>query len=228
VTVVLGSIFRNSTGYLSRYFSQVAGLAALLHSSGSPMRLLWVEGDSTDGTWDALREMAGEAPPEVELIKCDHGGPLFGSVDNAERWRNISRVCNALLDCVRESDEALIYVESDLIWEPATMLRLLDHLEHVPAVAPMCYWQPTAQFYDVWGHRGRDGQRFSPHPPYHPSIAQGALTPIQSAGSCLVMRGNVARTCRFAPPDEGIVGFGKQISSRYGLWLDSSQRVIHP
>lgn len=234
--VAIGSIFRNSEPYLDRYFTQVASLTGWLAGKDIETHLILVEGDSTDDTWRVLQErgkflmsfIQNVSPgSEITLLKKDHGGPSFGSVDNDIRWRNISKVCNALLNCVSAKDDALVYVESDLIWNRETILHLLEHIKEVDAVAPMCFHQQTGLFYDIWGHR-KDGVRFSQYAPYHPGITNG-LTTIDSAGSCIVMKGSVARSCRFTPPELGIVGFGGDIREKgFALCLDPSQKVVHP
>ena len=67
--------------------------------------------------------------------------------------------------------------------------------------------------------------------PYHPMLASPSPTglyPLDSAGSCLVMRGVVALAARFQP-DDGIVGWGRDMREKgYQLWLDPTVKVEHP
>lgn len=234
MNVALGSIFRNSTGYLARFFAQAAALSHLLDKSGHSLRLILAEGDSSDGTWDEIKAgLKAAGIRAFTVIKREHGGPEFGSVEDEMRWRQISFVCDGVLEQVSDDDDALIYVESDLIWEPGMMASLIGALtwQDVDAVAPMCFHR-TGFFYDIWGYR-RGGARFSTHPPYHPDLelesARGRLIKLDSAGSCIVMRGEVARKCRFDPAEKGIVGFCENLRSQgFTLWLDPSLRVIHP
>ena len=220
--VVLSSIFRDSTEYIGRYFEQVYALQDRLEDW---VDLVIAEGDSTDGTYDELK--LGCAPNDV-LLKVDHGGRKFGSVDHPERWANIAKVCNAVAERWPEK-ATVIYVESDLIWEPGTMLRLLADLDTVPAVAPMC--MRNGGFYDLWGHRGLDGERFTMGPPYHKDLeaTDDALVEIGSAGSCVVMRPDIARVARFGEND-CMVGLGRSIRYEAGghLYLDRTVSVTHP
>lgn len=237
MSVVICSIFRDSESYLDRYCGQVASLVGWLAGGRVSTHLIWVEGDSSDNTYGILQQRGGflsgiagmyNTRCDLTLLKHDHGGPKFGSVEDDIRWRNISAVCNTGLAAVREQDTSVIYVESDLIWSRETMLELLDDLNTVEAVAPMCFHQPTGLFYDTWGHR-KDGVRFSQHPPYHPGIQNLGLTRINSAGSCIAMQGDVARKCRFNPPELGIVGLGMDmLRAGKQLWLDPRQSVYHP
>ena len=238
--IAIASIFRNSTTYIDRYIKQVADLTGHLCGLGFDIHLIAAEGDSTDGTWDMLktrlsylngRIMHVANGSQLTLFQANHGGKNYCSVDDAQRWRNISYVCNKVLESVEEEDDFLLYVESDLIWDAETMQYLLGHLhnqQHIDAVAPLSIHKPTGLFYDTWGHR-KDGQQFQQQRPYHPGVRGIALTPIDSAGSCIAMRGEVARECRFTPPEQGIVGFGNDIRAHgYKFYLDPSLRVLHP
>jgi hypothetical protein len=237
--IAIASIFRNSTSYLDRYMRQVADLAGHLCGRGFDIHLIGCEGDSTDDTWNVLKARMNylygrvqhvSTQSQLTLFKEDHGGQIYGSVDNPFRWANISRVCNKVLESVEEADDYLLYVESDLIWDADTMQYLLGNLhtqQHIDAVAPLCLHQPTGLFYDTWGHR-KDGVPFRQHKPYHPAVGN-KLTPIDSAGSCIAMRGEVARACRFTPPTQGIVGFGNDIRAKgYALYLDPQLTIYHP
>jgi hypothetical protein len=239
--VAIASIFRNSESYIHRYFEQLAMLTGSLTGAGFDIHLILVEGDSIDNTWNMLQDRArflfkwfesiGRSQnSKLSLFQASHGGPVFGSVDNEQRWRNISYVCNKVLESVEEADDYLLYVESDLIWDADTMQYLLGDLDNhglADAVAPMSIHRTTGLFYDIWGYR-KDGVAFTPHPPFHPGVGI-RFTPIDSAGSCIAMRGEVARACRFTPPERGIVGFGGDIRAKgFTLYLDPQLRVYHP
>src|SRR5689334_11275348 len=105
---VIASIFRNSVGYLPRYFNQVAQLALALEQQGDTLSIVVAEGDSTDRTEEELRGYLRRFNGIFRaryMIKAEHGGPVFASVDDAQRWRNISYVCNALLNQVSELND---------------------------------------------------------------------------------------------------------------------------
>lgn len=223
--IAIGSIFRNSESYIDRYADQIMHLRTM-----APMHdfeLLLVEGDSTDHTWKRLQQTFGSV-----VTKREHGGPLFSSVDDVVRWRQSSFVWEGVLQRVTFDTDVFIYVESDLIWEPEVMLLLMHHLEKsgVDAVAPMCF--RSDYHYDTWGLRGADGNCFGLWFPFHEELKEPSLTglwPISSAGSCLVMRGEVARTCHFDPADLAIVGFCRNAAENgYQLWLDPMLKVRHP
>jgi len=231
MNVAVGSMFCNSTAYLERYFAQVTALRDALHPQGHALRLILAEGDSTDNTWDALH--AATTGPEAipaEIVKRAHGGPMFGSVNIDRRWRQISYVCDGILERVTPADDALLYVESDLIWQAETMVTLLGHLEHVDAVAPMAMRGET--FYDIWGYVA-DQRHFQPDAPYHPMLespeSRRVLHELLSAGSCIAVRGAIARKTRFRPPELAIMGWCHQmLQMGHRLWLDPTVQTQHP
>lgn len=221
--LAIGSAFRNSAGRLANYERQVRDLQRLLPD----IELVSVHGDSTDGTEDALRAMAVRLGLVPNVIERSHGGPVFGSTEQPERFKALSYVGNGILENIHEDIDYLFYVESDLLWDAKTVLRLLARAQEVDIVSPLIY--AGAVFYDVWGFRGLDGQRFSPFHPYHSSLKFGGeLTEVSSVGSALLMRGQVARECRIIN-DGCLVGFCEDARNKgYRIWCDSSLLVNHP
>lgn len=223
--VAVGSIFRNSEQYISRYVQQFRYLQEM--APQHTFRPLIVEGDSTDETYELLRANFSDA-----VTKAEHGGPVFGSSGEPERFRQFSYCYERVLERLEPEDDAFIYVEADLIWEPATMLRLLAHLEkpEVDSVSPFCWF--GGRHYDIWGLRGLDGDSLGFYPPHHISMlyeTPNGLYPLSAAGSCLVMKGKMARDCHFDPADMAIVGFSWNATAKgYRLWLDPEARIHHP
>ena len=221
VIVAVGSAFRNARHYLPRYFAQVAQLAEHLYPSCS-VRVIAAEGDSVDGTRECLRGVG------AEVVACDHGQPWFGSTEAPERFAALSRVGNAVFGAVRESDDVLVYVESDLVWTASTVKALvnmaLSRRDGFDVFAPLIF--AGANFYDVWAFR-KNGARFGPFPPYHPEV-NGQLTEVDSAGSCLVMRAEVARRCRIRN-NYCLVGWCEDARvNGYRIAVDPLLRVEHP
>lgn len=244
-TIALGSIFRNSTRYLPRYFDQLERTDHVLTSAGYHLRPILVEGDSTDDTYWQLANYLPRRFPLRHILVCrNHGGPAFGSVDDPQRWHQLSYASNGVCDNLTADIDALIYVESDLLWAPETILALLTHLERIPeitAVAPMCFVArdnrldtPPGNFYDTWGFR-RNGVNFSPTPPYHPCLAErhdnaSGLARVDSVGSCIAVRGDIAihPDVRFQPED-CFVGYCRTIYAAGGsIYVDPDLEVRHP
>lgn len=227
--VVVGSAFRNAGGLIPRYFQQINRLRDQL-GPGSSVRVIAAEGDSRDRTRKLLAEQAA-----TTIVDTTHGGPHFGSTEQPERMRTLSRVGNAIFDAVDPDEDILVYVESDLIWEASTIELLIQMVEAklygFDVIAPLIF--AGEMFYDVWGFRGMDGERFSPLYPYHSSLHNGGTltdkpVEISSAGSCLVMRGHVARACRIRN-DYCLVGWCEDARQQgYRIGVTTSARVDHP
>lgn len=224
--VAIGSAFRNSAGaQIERYFTQVRKLSRDLRERGDSLYVISVEGDSTDNT---IRELDAHLEDMHSVrISHNHGGPWFGSTEAPARFEALQGVGNAILNAVPITVEVFIYVESDLVWASEVILDLIDRvrINNCDVVAPMVFAGDL--FYDIFAFR-KDGQRFNPTPPFHPGIIPRELTEIDSAGSCLVMRGAVARMCRI-PAEDGLVGFCRNVrEANYKIWLDFDRMVRHP
>lgn len=220
--IVFASIFRDSEEYVDRYFDQINALR-----KQEKVRLVVAEGDSIDRTYDYI---VGQLENDDTLLKVDHGGPVYGSYDIPERWAQIAYVCNEVLKHLDlNDDDTLIYCESDLVWPWDTMTRLCADLEHVGAVAAMSIRPNTGQFYDVWGHVGLDGVPFQFDPPFHKDLAhnKGRMIPIQSAGSCIAVRGEIVNAGVEFSHEDGIRGFCRTIRDHTPLMLDPLAEVLH-
>jgi hypothetical protein len=224
VNIVVGSAWRNSSGHVGRYLAQIAELVkhvGPLHH----VRVIAVEGDSTDMTHQSLAMNSSVQNIETEIVKCDHGGPRFGSTEEPARFVALSKVCNAILDAVRETDDVLVYVESDLLWDAHTVGSLIDMAVredggyHV--FAP--YIAAGQMFYDIWGFRKLNGERFSPFYKGGESLEE-----VSSVGSCLVMKTDVARLCRVRN-DYCLVGWCEDVRSRgFRIAIHPAFKVRHP
>lgn len=234
--VVLASAFRDATPYLGRYADQVIGLNEALHSQGHKLYCLWGEGDSTDHTLTALRALRWRLNSTV--VDVTHGGKKYGSILNAQRFRQLAHVGNTIWAALPADADVVLWVESDLIWEPATLLALVEHTAVYPCVAPMILdsppsipeelGEPADSFYDIFAYQWR-GIHFTKEPPYHPDLpAVERMVRMDSVGSCLAMRGRVAQGLYF-PVNTVIAGLCWQIREKgESVWLDKTLTVFHP
>lgn len=222
--ILLASVFRNSSSYLARYVDQVKAFREAV--SPDSLHVIAVEGDSTDDTYNLL----DDASDIDTLLTCEHGGPTFPSTIHPLRWRQLSVACNTALCAamrISQPDDIFIYVESDLVWEPDTFLKLMKDLDEVPAVAPMSMMGMT--FYDVWGHTYDGGTQFKRHVPHYEGWHVGveSLRQIDTAGSCFVTTADALRVIEFSAID-CIRGIGRSLYSHgLSLYVDPTVRVEH-
>lgn len=230
MNVCLVSAFRNAARYVERYVAQVALLNARLRWRGDELVCIWGVGDSTDGTLQRLDEARLGTGLQRLVVNVSHGGPEYGSVVDARRFKQLAYVGNQLWAQIPADVDAVVHVESDLIWDVSTMLELLLALRGVPAVAPMVKRRAGSKaiFYDTWAAR-RDGIHFQNRAPYHPMLARNhaQLVQVDSMGSCLAMRGELAQGLHW-PEEDVIVGVCRQINERGGsIWLHTDLAVWH-
>jgi GT2 family glycosyltransferase len=226
MNVVVGSLFRNSSGaHIRRYMNQVQ---ALMLTFDGTVRVLAVEGDSTDDTQQHLRDQAELRGIHLELVVCNHGGPVYGSTEATERMAALSKVGNCLLDHVRPDDDVLVYVESDLVWQAETVVKLIEQvMAERPAdiIAPMVF--ADTAFYDIWAFR-KNGKRFGPFFPYHDDAPRNGLVEMDSVGSCLVMPGSVARRIRMRNGGALVDLCADARAKGYKIAANLDMKVYHP
>lgn len=202
MNIAIGSAFRDTPQWrAARYFDRIAALRDHAGPNHS-VRVIAAEGDSADDTRQRLRAEAARCRLSVAFPECSTGAPYFGSVEDPARMQALSVVGNAIFAAVLPEDDVLVYVENDIAWTPHDIGSLIDaavsRMDHLDVIAPLV--MAGEAFYDVWGFRGLDGSRFAPFHPYHGSfgarLAEGQPLEVSSVGSCLVMRGEVARSSR--------------------------------
>lgn len=201
VNIAIGSAFRNCGPNAMRYMERVRALQDWIEDEGT-VRVIAVEGDSVDNTRQALSVAAEYHNIPLDLVTCNHGGPMFGSTEAPERMVALSKVGNAIFDAVQPTDDLLFYVESDLIWEPEVADDLLrfayGQAMNYDVFAPLV--MAGRAFYDIWGFRWLNGERWSPFvldaDPVKSAARKDDVLEVSSVGSCLAMRGEVARNVR--------------------------------
>lgn len=229
MNIVIGSAFRNMSPRVNRYLAQVLALTQHV-GPDHPVRVIAVEGDSHDQTDEVLTARADLWEIDIEVIKCEHGHPEFGSTESPVRLAELTKVSNAIFGAVRKDDDVLLYVESDLVWLPHDVGSLMDMAVRQDAgldvFAPLVF--AGEAFYDIWGHRGLDGERFGPFAPYHSSLPPSGVAEISSAGSCLAMRSEVARKVK-NKTEGALVGWCKSArDAGYHIGCAVDFRVDHP
>ena len=231
-SVCLCSAFRDAVPYLDRYLEQTTELYRTLDARGHNLHCVWGEGDSTDETAERLAWAAAYARWPITVVDCTHGGPAFGSIESAQRFRQLAHVGRCIWAAIPADSDAVVYVESDLIWDAATLLALLDRLIDYPAICPMVFlrragWHENS-FYDTFAAVGLNGRHFTHHPPYHAEYVPDRPFPVASMGSCMALRGAIARRIIF---DDSTIfpDICRQIAAGGdGVYIDPGLCIYHP
>lgn len=237
-TIVVLTPFRNARRYLTLYFAQLSALRDELRSQGMTLRLVAAEGDSLDGTRDRILSFASEHEIPVTVVDTTHGHIRWGSVEDPVRMRTMSEIMNKALAEFRPEDDIAVWIMSDLKWDTEDVIGLIQDLQEpdldFQILAPLVFaGEPGGEkiFYDTWAYR-RNGERFGNKFPYHPDFYElidddtCTVAEIDSAGTCLVISGNVARSCRAL--DLEAVSFCADARSKgFRIGLSTSWQVHH-
>lgn len=183
-----------------------------------------VEGDSRDGTWDALSAWA-DADSRVRLDRIDVE-PLRNWDERIRAWAALG---NATIEQLRGRPwDYLLWCESDLVIPPDLIALLLRNDADI--VAPAIFL--GGLFYDTWGFRALDGTHFRNEPPYHPGFHPLGVTELASVGSCVLFKRAVFDAgIRFRGeyPDGLLAGVCADARARgFRVFVDSRVAVLHP
>lgn len=189
--VGIWSLFRDDAGEnIARYRRRVSNL----DYPADKLRFYLVEGDSKDGTLDELRAWAVE-DGRVNITVHNTGLSRMRHTPHQDRLDGLSATGNAALDLLTVDNwaEYALLIESDLIYEPDVLKRLLAHLpDNAGGISPFI-WIPGdedhLQFYDVWAFRTLDGAMFPPYmPAWYMARFPDAPFEVESAGSMVLFK----------------------------------------
>lgn len=152
------------------------------------LRWVWVIGDSTDGTAEALRDLS-RGYDGVRVVDIGDTG-IMGN-DLAARLRRLSVTGNHYFRHAAGADFILIH-ESDILSPHDLVWRLVAQAER--GYCPIAAW-PTLEirpgyriFYDTFIYR-KDGVQFRHTPPYHQAHQPDRPFIVDSAGTVLMFHG---------------------------------------
>jgi hypothetical protein len=218
--VAVCSLFRNSARYVDYYRAVISAQAR----DDIELVFSFIEGDSTDDTFERLAAWARE-DPRVMLSKVD----IEPFADFEERVRKWAMLGNLAVEAALETDcDRILWCESDL----ALPLDLIEQLvrDECDIVAPAIFL--GGQFYDTWGFRGHDGVRFTNEAPYHALYQPHALVELKSVGSVVLFDREIfdfGVRFRGTYEDGLLVGSCHDAGALgYRTWMDSRVAVLHP
>lgn len=227
MNITLCSAFRNASRYVNDYIRRISDLELELYKRGDTLSLVWGEGDSTDDTLYPLKLCRSTAHFKCIIVDCTHNGPTFESIEHPQRFRQLAYVGNKILAAIPDDADVVLWVESDLVWKPETLIALIDRLQTVPCVAPMIMEKSSGGFYDVWAGRIH-GQRFTKSYPYFIGYKPNELVQVDSMGSCMAIRADLARQLTW-PEEDVFVGLCRNVYALgHSVFLDTGLTVWHP
>jgi glycosyltransferase involved in cell wall biosynthesis len=221
--IAVCSLFRNSAATLDYYRAVIAAQAC----DGVRLAYSFVEGDSSDDTYDRLTTWAAE-DDRVTLTRRDVE-PVEDFEDRVRKWAELGNL--ALEGALATGADYVLWCESDLALPPDLLRQLIDAAAAgADIVAPAIFL--GGMFYDTRGFRGLDGVRFTNEAPYHPDFVAHGLMPLSSVGSCVLFRREIFDAgVRFRGTyDDGLLVGICQDAAQLGFrtFMDSRLAVLHP
>lgn len=189
------STFHDTTDeYTQIYFHQIEELVKFLKRDDVRrevgiirIQLILGYGDCGEDTYHRLYDSVCQQFDGI-LVDVSHGGQVYGSVENEQRFKQLSYIGNQLLYIcqdqirsqwnglgrVRDRDKDSLgrgysaFIESDLIWEPSVVVEIIKHLNAISlggdkfpsVIAPMILDPiPPSPVLDAWGRVRKDQSR---------------------------------------------------------------------
>jgi glycosyltransferase involved in cell wall biosynthesis len=180
--VLILTPIKDGRRHLPRYME----LLSRLDSGGAPLSVAFMEGDSRDGSFEALEaalpSLAGRFA-RVETYRHDDGlhleGPRWAPSVQRERRANIAKARNRLLGAALAEAEWVLWLDVDVIdYPPDLLTRLLA--AHKDIVVPHCML-PSGRTFNLNtfifapGGSGRDDPRRLLDGLYQPPRGEGRL-----------------------------------------------------
>ena len=219
--VMMLSFWRNDVG---RHLTERA--AHLLDKTYPGLEYVWVVGDSTDSTYEALEGVCANHPSGDQVDIYDIGPTPTMVTDPNPRLRAFSRAAQRGLDSVWGDIETVVIHESDIESPPDVVEQLLATDGDVVGARPML--GDSARFYDTWAYRGLDGGHFRNDPPYHSDYRDDAPFEVASVGTVWRFPAAAVRN-GLACTQFGAVELCRGLRQQgYRIWCDPRILVVQP
>jgi len=238
MTAGICSLFRNSASRadLARYQQQIASL----DWPENDVRIYCTEGNSTDDTLKILRAWA-RSDKRIKVIHHELGDHPFESIPDPSRLRALSELLRVTIRrALNDQCKQILWLESDLIWRPDLLRRLMQW--ELDVIAPWVWvdvgghgesdysalaarGEKTRVFYDTWAFHRLNGVQFEQHEPMPEDMRPFEVA---SAGSCLLMSKDAALHA-LPTQQNAILEACKHIRDfGYKIYCDPSTVIWHP
>lgn len=232
--IAVCSLFRDAITFKGQPNGTIPRIFRQLAAQSIPVARTYycfLEGDSRDGTYQALQDWVRGHDNTCLLQRHTGVADEEGDRHRPSRFARLAGLGNQLLAVARSQARYVCWLEPDLVFGPDLFARLRDTLDSHPeygAVAPFVRFGSGDLFYDTWGFRDPDGRRWSNRPPYSPRYREGAVLKMQSVGSCVMVRSSALdRGARMG--DEALVSLCQQIRGLgAAVVADCRVEVQHP
>ena len=213
---------------------QVHGFAKMVEAQTYPLdhlRVLCVEGDSTDNTVDILRLWAAQNN-QVTVLKRDTNEKRWPSVVNVDRFAHLAKVFNP---CLEEIDwgwsDYSLFIPSDVSFSPDLVMSLV--IAEKDLISPM-FWigdfhNGDCRFYDIWGFVQRGGKKFPPYSfAWYQHHMPGDPFEVDYIGGAMLCRRKVIESGVRYTPDKADHGLCETARANgFTLWCHPGTHIVH-
>jgi glycosyltransferase involved in cell wall biosynthesis len=179
--ILIASPIRNIGPWALKFLSTIIALNSNPHLD---IKYLFIEGNSTDGTYKILSKWADNYK-QVTLIKHD----LPKEMVTKDR---VMESIELIIDLAGDTDYIML-VDADILEVPDNMpLTLIENMAKYKAdiIAPYVLIEGTNKFYDTYVFRTTDKKLFRSEPPYTPNNYNTPFE-VSSVGTCMLFKAGV-------------------------------------
>lgn len=197
--VLICSLFKDSKWHMDKFL----GCITKVHREGLNIELCFIEGNSTDNTWDELMKWKKEFEGLRLGIKC-----LIEKLDINEygvggRFDRLGLLRNMLIKMgLRGKHDYVLMVDSDVVFDEDLLLRLIESIEKTGSDVMGCMVMienfrtfGNDYYYDTLAYVGSDGNKFVHYFPYSlgniDKVSKRECLEMRSVGTCYLVKGDV-------------------------------------
>jgi len=221
--IVICVLFRDSEFYLDKFLGCLGKL--IDHSKEYDIDLCFIEGNSTDNTYQKLEDW---------MRACKYNTVLYKQDINVEmtKYQRLAILRNMVMEKgLKEYHDYVVMIDSDISFKEDMLQRMVTSLERTDGVmmAPMILVENTEFFHDILAF-AKDGINFVNIYPYHESFQKySGIMEMDSVGDCFLARAGTINSAKFEGDGHSEqIGFCRNIRNNGGkIYLDKRIAVYH-
>jgi hypothetical protein len=177
--ILICSLFKNGEKYLDRFLNSLKNEIDNIYKKNSinqkksniEIELCFIEGNSTDNTFDIIKKFCKDIKFEYEI---NYILEKFNLQDSLERFQKLAILRNMLIKIgLRNSHNYILMVDSDLTFNNNLIIKLVESIEknNADVVAPLIMIEKfrtfgNDYFYDTLATLDNKGKNFDHYFPY--------------------------------------------------------------
>lgn len=154
---------------------------------------IFIEGDSSDRTYDVLKDWTGQRTGSI-LEKINKGYSPFGKTKDAKRTAHLAELRNRLIELILSIQDVgeVLMIDANYGWKGDLISSLREANSHIAAPLVVMHKDASGKymFYDIWVFR-KNGREFWPLYPYAEGMQFDNPTDVDSVGSGYLIKRQV-------------------------------------